>query len=74
MEAQLRRNPESLESLIETAGQIPFVIIDQVQKNPIILDVVQRLMVESKQKFILTGSSARKLRRGSANLWGEFVF
>ncbi len=41
------------------------VILDEVQKVPIILDVVQDLIDHGKANFILTGSSARKLRRGA---------
>jgi predicted AAA+ superfamily ATPase len=73
-ESQLRRNPESLTGIIAAAGKVQFVIIDEIQKNPILLDSVQRLMVEKKIKFILTGSSARKLRRGHANLLGGRAF
>jgi predicted AAA+ superfamily ATPase len=74
IESRLRRNPETLESMIKSAGQIRFTIIDEIQKNPVLLDVVQRLMVEKKLKFILTGSSARKLNRGHANLLGGRAF
>ncbi len=45
-------------------GKRPLVILDEVQKIPIILDVVQDLIDRGKANFILTGSSARKLRRG----------
>lgn len=49
----------------------PLIVIDEVQKVPEILDNVQLLMHENKQvQFILTGSSARKLKRGGANLLG----
>lgn len=44
------------------------VVIDEIQKFPELLDEVQRLIVKRKQKFLLTGSSARKLRKGGANL------
>lgn len=75
-ESLLRRNPEHLEGLIKASPieQARFVIIDEVQKIPPLLDVVQRLMTERKYRFILTGSSARKLRRGSANLLGGRAF
>jgi predicted AAA+ superfamily ATPase len=46
------------------------VIIDEIQKVPQLLDEVQRLMVEQGLVFGLCGSSARKLRRGHANLLG----
>lgn len=44
------------------------VIIDEVQKLPLLLDEVQYLIDTFKIHFILTGSSARKLKRGGANL------
>jgi predicted AAA+ superfamily ATPase len=55
-----------VESLIAAeAGKRPLVILDEVQKVPVILDVVQDLIDREKANFILTGSSARKLRRGT---------
>ncbi len=44
------------------------VVIDEIQKFPTLLDEVHRLIVKRKQRFLLTGSSARKLRKGGANL------
>lgn len=46
------------------------IVIDEVQKVPAILDEVHWLMENSGLSFLLTGSSARKLRRGHANLLG----
>ena len=46
------------------------VIIDEVQKAPQLLDEVHRLIEERGLRFILCGSSARKLKRGRANLLG----
>src|SRR3989338_3202211 len=45
-------------------SKIPIIVLDEVQKVPQLLDVVQGLMDEKEGLFILTGSSARKLRRG----------
>lgn len=42
---------------------LPLVLLDEVQKVPEILDVVQEMIDDGKARFILTGSSARKLRR-----------
>jgi predicted AAA+ superfamily ATPase len=44
------------------------VVIDEIQKLPALLDEVHRLIEKRRQRFLLTGSSARKLRRGGANL------
>ncbi len=48
-----------------------YVVIDEIQKFPKLLDIVHK-EIESKKKtyFILTGSSARKLKRNHANLLG----
>src|SRR5882672_3254085 len=46
------------------------VILDEVQKVPAILDEVQWLIETQKLTFVLCGSSARKLKRGQANLLG----
>jgi predicted AAA+ superfamily ATPase len=59
-----------VESLIAlSSNKRPLVILDEVQKVPVILDVVQDLIDGEKANFILTGSSARKLRhRTQVNL------
>ncbi len=47
----------------------PLIVLDEVQKVPELLDAVQDLVDRRVARFVLTGSSARKLRRGSsANL------
>lgn len=59
--------PELLESRIPTDYQ-GWVIIDEIQKIPILLNEVHRLIESRKIKFILTGSSARTLRKKGVNL------
>jgi uncharacterized protein len=63
---QFIRRPGSLEELITDTKKI--VVIDEIQKIPSLLDEVHRLIQKSKIKFLLTGSSARKLKHGGANL------
>ena len=46
------------------------ILIDEVQKVPAVLDEVHRLIEEDGLGFVLCGSSARKLKRGRANLLG----
>lgn len=46
------------------------VVIDEVQRLPELLNEVHRLIEERGVRFLLTGSSARKLRRGGVNLLG----
>jgi predicted AAA+ superfamily ATPase len=43
-------------------------VLDEIQKVPALLDEVHRLMESNRWRFALCGSSARKLRRGGANL------
>ncbi len=59
----LKGEVESIASAVK--GRHPLVILDEVQKIPIILDVVQDLIDRGKANFILTGSSARKLHHGA---------
>ena len=68
---QLQARPERLESMLDGQPEPGPVIIDEVQRVPELLNVVHRL-IERKRgwRFILTGSSARRLRRGGVNLLG----
>ncbi len=67
---RLNRRPALLrEELLAHPSNEP-VIIDEVQKIPHLLDEIQWLIVNKKIQFILCGSSARKLKRGSGNLLG----
>lgn len=67
---RLNRKPSLLrEELLANHPTVP-VIIDEVQKIPHLLDEIQWLIVNKKIQFILCGSSARKLKRGSGNLLG----
>lgn len=68
---KLSQRPDLLrEELLAIDNLHSPVIIDEIQKLPILLDEVHSLIEEKKIKFILTGSSARKLKRGGANLLG----
>jgi predicted AAA+ superfamily ATPase len=55
-------------SIISEQTSKPMIVIDEVQKLPEILDEVHRLIESDRLTFLLTGSSARKLKRGGANL------
>jgi len=63
----LQGNPSRLENKV-LAHSSPWVIIDEVQKIPALLDEVHRLIENHHCCFVLTGSSSRKLKRGGANL------
>lgn len=60
---------EEVTQLPEAVRRHP-IIIDEVQKAPMLLDEVQWLIENAQASFILCGSSARKLKRGAANLLG----
>ena len=59
--------PHELESLI-TATPADIIVIDEIQRIPELLNEIHRLIESRNITFLLTGSSARKLRRGKANL------
>jgi predicted AAA+ superfamily ATPase len=64
----MSQNPGRL--VQELAPEDRLVVIDEIQRLPIILNEVHRLIEERGIRFLLTGSSARKLRRGGVNLLG----
>ncbi|MBK7962762.1 MAG: ATP-binding protein [Bdellovibrionales bacterium] len=65
---QLLRRPESLSEMFQDPKEI--VVIDEIQKLPKLMDEVHRLIEKRKIRFLLTGSSARKLRRQGGNMLG----
>lgn len=69
LKTQLTLKPSLLREEV-LAGKFDLVIIDEVQKAPSLLDEVHWCLENTKTKFIMCGSSARKLMRGAANLLG----
>jgi uncharacterized protein len=72
---RILKNPEIIkqefQSLYEEEKKIVQpIIIDEIQKIPEVLDLVQWMIVNYGARFILCGSSARKLKRGHGNLLG----
>lgn len=65
---ELSRDPHRLEAMVGDRPARSWVILDEIQKVPALLDEVHRLMEDRRWRFALCGSSARKLRRGGANL------
>ncbi len=63
----ISRPSELLSFLDPYQGKKKWVVIDEVQRVPKLLDVLHKLIFEKKICFALTGSSARKLKHGSAN-------
>ena len=69
LEENLSKNPDELLSMIEALeDKQSWVILDEIQKIPKLLNIVHLCIEKHKTKFALTGSSARKLKRGAANL------
>lgn len=66
---KLQNRPQHLEEIISSDYK-GWVVIDEVQKIPELLNEVHRLIEFKKYKFILTGSSARSLRKKGVNLLG----
>lgn len=62
--------PEYLRQELPDKGDMPFVVIDEVQKLPALLDEVHWLHENRHVQFAMCGSSARKVKRGHANLLG----
>ena len=74
LEDQLARHPEHLKAMVMAANDISHVIIDEIQKLPKLLDVVHSLIESTPIFFVMTGSSARKLKYGGANLLAGRAF
>lgn len=63
---RLLKRPSLIEEEIKDPKQL--IVLDEIQRLPELLNEVHRLIFKKNIKFLLTGSSARKLKRGSANL------
>jgi len=64
------REPFRLREETRALSPEQWVVIDEVQKVPALLDEVHGLMETERRRFALCGSSARKIRRSHANLLG----
>jgi len=72
VERELSARPERLRAIVEGAPQPGVVVVDEVQRAPEVLTVVHQLIEEKvpRRRFVLTGSSARKLKRTGVDLLG----
>ncbi len=71
VEGHFARDPSRLERELDAVAgdeRIRWVVIDEVQKIPELLSTVHRLIEKKRFRFALSGSSARKLKRGGADL------
>lgn len=74
-ENQYARDPDLLYRQVKALpSHIKTVVLDEVQKLPKLLDIVHKLIEETDKQFVLTGSSARKLKQGGANLLAGRAF
>ena len=68
---RLTANPDHLTELVSAQPDGKTIIIDEIQKVPELLPIVHMLIEKKRKwKFILTGSSARKLKRQGVDLLG----
>ena len=75
VEDRYRRRPGRLDSEVRALpAAVEWILIDEVQRAPRLLDVVHRLIEGTGKRFVLTGSSGRKLRRGASNLLAGRAF
>ena len=65
-----KRNPDLFREALSSKPAGTLVIVDEIQKVPELLDLVHWLMVNRGLRFILSGSSARKLKKSGANTLG----
>lgn len=74
-EQRFARNPDELAAIVKALpAETQHIVIDEVQKVPKLLDITHNLIETTSKKFILTGSSARKLKHGGANLLAGRAF
>ena len=75
LQMRLKQQPNDLFHMVNAIPENkPYVIIDEIQKIPALLDVVHRLMKNKNRIFILSGSSARKLKIHGINLLAGRAF
>lgn len=65
---RLSKEPQRLYQELDSQPAGTWVVLDEVQKVPALLNEVHRLIEPRGLQFVLCGSSARKLRRGGVNL------
>ncbi|MBM4145481.1 MAG: ATP-binding protein [Nitrospira sp.] len=66
---EMERDPSAIIRQVQARiGKPPIIFMDEAQKVPEVFDSIQCLIDEKKGSFIITGSSARKLRRKGVNL------
>ncbi|MGD9976198.1 MAG: ATP-binding protein [Desulfatirhabdiaceae bacterium] len=64
------RSPSRFREEVAALPHDRLVVVDEIQKAPVLLDEIHYMIQEWQRVFVLCGSSARKVRRGHANLLG----
>jgi len=76
LEARYSKTPKLLVDEIQAAPGLKYILIDEIQKVPKLLDLIHQFIQKNGNRiiFILTGSSAKKLKQGGANLLAGRAF
>ena len=70
VELQFKRSPRLFWEQVSALRNRSLIVVDEIQRVPSLLDYAQKGIEEKQMLFILSGSSARRLKRGGANLLG----
>ena len=74
-EERFSRDPEELRAIVlALPPSIQHVVVDEIQKIPKLLDVIHGLIENTNHYFVMSGSSARKLKQAGANLLAGRAF
>lgn len=74
-EERFSPSPKELQYIVDALPkEQTHVVIDEIQKAPKLLDIIHSLIESTPLHFILTGSSARKIKRGSSNFLAGRAF
>lgn len=74
-EERFARQPKELQYIVQAMPDYQtHILIDEIQKIPTLLNVVHSLIESTNKIFVLTGSSARKIKKGAANLLAGRAF
>jgi predicted AAA+ superfamily ATPase len=69
------KQPDQLHHRLATVKEeIQWIVLDEIQRAPRLLDIVHELTQTSRFRFVMTGSSGRKLKRGASNLLAGRAF
>lgn len=75
VEEEFAKHPQRLKEIVlALPNDVEHIVIDEIQKLPKLLDYCHMLIESTNKKFILTGSSAKKLKKGGANLLAGRAF